>query len=101
MKHLVTNPRAHGPHLRTAMDYLAALGATDVRVTAKRHLRVTWAFRGRAMDITLSSTPSDPPACGQVARQLIRRRFREAGFVAGAMGFNVRRVLPPVPAAAV
>ncbi len=34
-----------------------------------------------------------------VAESAMARALLDAGFVAGAMGFNVRRVLPPVPAA--
>ena len=35
-----------------------------------------------------------------VAESVLARALLDAGFVAGAMGFNVRRALPPVPGAA-
>lgn len=67
------------PHLKSAVDYLDELGATDVNVIQRNHLRISWNAAGRAMNITLSSTPSCNEDCAQVARQLIRRRYREAG----------------------
>lgn len=80
MKHAVVHPRRRGAHLRAAVDYLDTLGASNVHVTANGHLHVSWLFQGARMTITLSSSPSDVDGCAKIARQLIRRRLREAGL---------------------
>ena len=67
------------PHVAAALAYLDACGATDVAVTQKGHLHIRWRAGSVAMAITLSTTPKNTDDCSQIARQMIRRRYREAG----------------------
>lgn len=68
------------PQIRAALDLLAGLGATDVAVTRKRHIRVRWRIGGTAMSISVAGTPRNMDDCIQITRQLIRRRIREAAL---------------------
>ncbi len=67
------------PQLRAALDYLDICGATDVTVLQKGHVRIRWTANGRSVCISLSSTPTSEDNCKAIARQLIRRRYKEAG----------------------
>lgn len=81
MKGHSRQPKREVPHLRAVKAYLAELGATDVTVAVNGHLHISWSIRGQQVSIAIPSTPRDEDNCAQNARQLVRRRYREAGIL--------------------
>ena len=65
--------------VRAVVAFLAELGATDVDVTQKHSLRVTWRAGGRPLAIRLAISPCSFEASVRAALGQIRRRYREIG----------------------
>ncbi len=80
MKGHSRQPKRESAHVRATRAYLAKLGAKDIKVTVNGHIHIAWPINGRPVSITLSSTPRSEDDCAQTARQLVRRRYREAGI---------------------
>lgn len=73
------NPRKF-PQVMFAREFLAACGATDVDITVKGHLHIRWTIGGKPAQITLACTPACVEDTINRARQMIRRRYVEAGM---------------------
>jgi hypothetical protein len=76
----IENPRKIGEHVAKTLEYLDAIGAADVRVTCRKHLRFEFSYRGRPLWFMLSTSPKDKGDCAQIGRQLTRRVIRQAGL---------------------
>jgi Uri superfamily endonuclease len=78
----IENPRKIGEHVSKTLDYLEGIGASDVRVTCRKHLRFDFSYGGKPLWFMLSSSPKDRAECAQIARQIARRVIRQAGMEA-------------------
>ena len=78
MRGVVTSPGKR-KDVKAAKAYLEELDATEVVVSVNNHLHIDWQAHGRHLGISLATAPrsTDESAC--IARQLIRRRYREIG----------------------
>ena len=70
--------------VRVATAYLGHCGADDVVVTTKNRVRIAWRESGKRLASALAASPTNIDASASVARQLIRRRYREIGVEVGA-----------------
>jgi hypothetical protein len=74
----VSNPRKLGPHVSKTIDFLSDLGAENVKIYARKHLRISFIYQGKPLWFMLSSTPRNPDECAQIGRSLARKAIREA-----------------------
>lgn len=73
------NIRRH-PHLAAVYDYLRHCGADDIEVSRRGRTRVTWSAGGRRLAMSLPTSTGNVANRQAVARQIVRRRYREAGI---------------------
>jgi len=79
---------------------LFCVGMMATTVHAQQALSLDAASRQLSHDIfkqLIEINTTDSVGSTTVAAEAMRKRLLDAGFAAGAMGFNVRRNLPPLP----
>jgi hypothetical protein len=72
-----TKTRRKSKHVLAAISYLRARGASDIRVTVNKHIKLWFAHPKGDFLVTLTSTPEDEDVAADATRQIIRRLLRK------------------------
>lgn len=74
----VKQPRRIGQHVSRAIDFLAANGATDIRVFKTKHVIVTFMVGKHCCEVRTAGTPTDADAAYNNFKLALRHELERA-----------------------